>query len=80
MTQFTTNIWRKETQRYNTVHYKNRNEIPVLCFNGSQPKTHRTFLKKIVKSKPKVQIVLLVLAVIEFCRGDGNAHNKSSAC
>ena len=22
MTQFTTNIWRKETQRYDTVHYK----------------------------------------------------------
>ena len=22
MTQFSTNIWRKETQRYDTVHYK----------------------------------------------------------
>ena len=22
MTQFTTNIWREETQRYDTVHYK----------------------------------------------------------
>ena len=22
MTQFTTNIWRKETERYDTVHYK----------------------------------------------------------